>query len=317
MRTFFLAAVLACSPLAGLAQSLFLDNVPGIALTSAVGQSAVSIDPATGNVTVRSSAGNLNECSSTAPPSPQITSFFASPNPVQTSGSFSVSWTSTNTTSCTPSQGTAAWAAQGTLGTSGTVNGLVAPASAQNVNFRLTCTNGSTSVFQDFVLQVQSGGGGGSCTAQWSPNIVGWSGVFQTAFPSHPGGAARVSVSSGTTISAQFVASSPGAQFGTISSAGFPGDGEGMGLLSISTSAGCFNQAQLGSNCLSELKSYPVISWRIGASSTQCQLTQGATYFLNFTFGSATSPGSGPYCVTGNCARDLFSIAQQRQAEED
>jgi len=44
------------------AQTVSLDNVPPIALTTSASQGALSLNPATGNVVVRSSAGNYNQC---------------------------------------------------------------------------------------------------------------------------------------------------------------------------------------------------------------------------------------------------------------
>lgn len=317
MRTLTAAALLLCTPMLAPAQSLFLDNVsPAIALTSAVGQSAVSIDPVTGNVTVRSSAGNLTQCTSTAPPSPQITSFFPNVSQVPVSGNFSLSWTSQNTTSCAPTAGTGSgttWASQGTLPVNGSIN-LVAPGTPQTINFGLTCTNGSTNVSQSTSIVVQSGGGG-NCTAPWTPNVVAWSGVFGSAFPSHPGGRARLFYSQGTSEAVEFIASSTGNQFGSLQSSDFPGDGEGAMLMSISTIPGCFDSAALGPNCLVGPAGFPSISWRIGSGSFQCSLTQGVRYYFNMTFGSSNSPGSGPFCASGVCGRDISSIPQRGSEE--
>ena len=55
------------------AQTVSLDNVAPIALSSSTTLSAVRIDPATGNVIVRSAAGNYQQC--TLPPGPTINSF--------------------------------------------------------------------------------------------------------------------------------------------------------------------------------------------------------------------------------------------------
>lgn len=314
MRTLTAAALLFCTPMLAPAQSLFLDNVsPAIALTSAVGQSAVSIDPITGHVTVRSSAGNLTQCTSTAPPSPQITSFFPNVSQVAPGGSFSLTWSSLNTTSCLPTAGTGSgtsWASQGTLPVSGSIN-LTAPGTPQTVGFGLTCTNGSTNVSQSTSIIVQSGGGGGNCTAPWTPNVVAWSGVFGSAFPSHPGGRARLFFGQGTSEAVEFIASSSSNQFGSLQTSDFPGDGEGAMLMSISTTAGCFDPAVLGPNCLVGPAAFPSISWKIGSGPFQCSLTQGVKYYLNMTFGSSSGPGSGPYCAAGSCGRDLSSIPQR------
>lgn len=312
MRTLTAAALLLCTPMLASAQSLFLDNVsPAIALTSAVGQSAVSIDPVSGNVTVRSSAGNLTQCTSTAPPSPQITSFSPSVSQITPGGNFSLSWTSQNTTSCSPTAGTGSgttWASQGTLPVNGSIN-LTAPGTPQTVSFGLTCTNGSTNVTANTQIVVQSGGGGGSCVAQWPNNQSSWNGAFgPMAFPSHVT-TRQLFVPPGGTLALEFIASSSTSQFGVMLAGGFAGDGGGEGQFSISTTPGCFNPVHLGAHCLSDVRNLPAISWKIGAGANfQCQLTQGQTYYFNFTFGSATAPGSGPWCPAGGCARDVTTF---------
>lgn len=295
------ATVVSPSPL--VAQNLSLDNVPAIALTSSSTTSAISIDAATGNVTLRSSAGNLNEC--TAPnTTPVINSFGVNPSSVQVNSAFSISWSSTNTTSCTPSGGTGTgWAGLGTLSTSGTQN-LTAPATPTTVSFTLTCTNGTQSVNQQTSLTVTSGGGGGggNCTPPSANGSTSqWNSTLGSTWPSF-NDVLRLSVGANQWVALQFTASASATQFGTFSSSHFPGDGDGAGQVSISTSAGCFTQSALGANCLSGILDLPGASWSNQASSFACKLTPGGTYFMNVQF---------PSCA-GTCGRDFGNIQQLR-----
>lgn len=296
-----LAMVLATTPV--MSQNLSLDNVPAIPLTASSTTSAVSIDAATGNVILRSSTGNLNEC--TAPnTAPVINSFGVNPSSVLVNGAFSISWSSTNTTNCTPSGGTGTnWASLGTLSVSGTQN-LTAPASPTTVTFTLTCTNGTQSVNQQTSLTVTSGGGGGggSCTPP-SPNgsTSQWNSTLNSIWPSY-NDVLRLTVGANQWTALQFTASASATQFGTFSSSHYPGDGDGAGQVSISTSAGCFTQAAVGANCLSGILDLPGVSWSNQASGFACKLTPGATYFMNVQF---------PSCA-GNCGRDFGNIQQLR-----
>lgn len=298
------ATVIPASPL--VAQNLSLDNVPAIALTASSTTSAVSIDAATGNVILRSSTGNLNEC--TAPnTAPVINSFGVSPSSVQVNSAFSISWSSTNTTSCTPSGGTGTgWAGLGTLSSSGTQN-LTAPATPTTVSFTLTCTNGTQNVNQQTSLTVTSGGGGGGGGSCTPPSANGstsqWNSTLGSTWPSF-NDVLRLNIGANQWVALQFTASASATQFGTFSSSHYPGDGDGAGQVSISASnqAGCFTQSVLGTNCISGVLDLPGVSWSNQASAFACKLTPGTTYFMNVQF---------PVCA-GTCGRDFGNIQQLR-----
>lgn len=309
------AVVLAIVSAGANAQLLQLDNVtPPIPLISSSTVSAVQIDPANGNVTVRSSTQNLTQCSGQVQNPAEITSFTLNPSSVLTNGTFTVSWSAINTNAgspCTPSGGAGTtWASQGQQPAIGQLN-LSAPATAQTINFTLTCAGPGGSDQETRTLTVTTNGGGGNCTAPFPVNPVNWSQWWTTAFPSHPGGRRQWIATQGNIDSISFVASSATNQFGSIAASGFPGDGEGAMQMSISSVAGCYTPANLGPNCLSPVSSGASVGWAIGSSQFSCALTPGATYFLNLTFGSASGPGSGPFCVTGACGRDISSLNQR------
>lgn len=125
------------------AQTLTLDSVMPIPLTSSVAVSAFSIDHSTGNVIVRSAAGNYAQCAVVAGQPPTINSFAPNTSQVVVSSSLTLFWVSSNTIACSPTLGLGTvWSSLGTLPSSGSQN-LVAPATAGTVVFQLNCTNGT------------------------------------------------------------------------------------------------------------------------------------------------------------------------------
>ncbi len=283
------------------AQTLSLDNVPPIALTGSASVSAVSIDPSTGNVIVRSSNGSLNQCTSPTVQNPTINSFFASSGTVQPGGSITLSWSSSNTTSCTPSQGSGTnWPNFGTLGTSGNQT-FSAPQSQGTITFQLTCTNGAQNATQTTSVTVQQQGGGGTCTAVYPQGAIGeFTGTFGQAWPAY-NDKIRQFVTNNQYFSLRFTATASATQFGSINTTGFPGDGDGNGRVSISTTPGCFDANIIGERCVGAASTYPGVSWTNGQSSFVCKLNPGQTYYVNFYF---------PDCPSGNCGRDFGNIQQ-------
>lgn len=288
------------------AQTISLDNVPPFALSTSTSLAAVSIDTSNGSVVVRSSAGNLNQCRNTGGGggSPAVTSFGPNTSSVAPSSNFSLTWSSTNTTSCSPQLGTGTiWASLGTLGPSGTQI-LTAPATQGTIQFQITCTNGSTNAVATTSIIVQTGGS--SCTPPTGTtgNSANWNTSLGTVWPSY-NDVLRQMIDTNTWLALSFTASTSSTQFGTMSTSGFPGDGGGLGQISVSSSPGCFNQAQLGANCLSPIVEYPGVSWSNQASAFACKLTPGVTYQMNFWF---------PSCPGLSCGRDFGNIQQLLQA---
>jgi hypothetical protein len=286
------------------AQTLTLDNVAPIQLTTSTSINAVSIDINTGNVTIKSSAGDLTQCTGSTT-TPVITSFTASAASVPPSTAFSLSWTSANTTSCSGQMGTGTtWASLGTLGTTGTQQ-LTAPATLGSITFQLTCTNGSQNVTSQTTINVETSTGG-SCQPPTGTtgSTSQWTSTFGSAWPSF-NGVRRQPLTPNSWVAVQFIATASATQFGTFSSSHYPNDGDGQGQVSIGTSAGCFNQSQLGANCLSPVSDLPGVSWSNQSSNFICKLTPGATYYLSIWF---------PNCPSGSCGRDFGNIQQLLQS---
>lgn len=286
-----------------------LDNSQPIGLTTTAGTNAISFDSLTGNVTVRTSAG-VTSCAigGSGANAPSITAFAATPSNPAPGANVTLTWQSVNATSCLASGGSGTtWAAFGVVPTSGSAN-VTAP-QAGTTSFLLTCTGNAQQVSRAASIVVGSGGGGGStCTtiAGYQEIGVDFALFFGGAWPRY-NGARRLQIGPQQYMALRFVAGSSSTQFGTFDgSGGFPGDGGGAAVMSISPAPGCFVATELGAGCYQPAASFPGISWRNGAGSTGCKLTPGATYYLNITFGpSGAIPGTGPYCEALTCGRDF------------
>lgn len=291
------------------AQTVSLDQVSPIALTTSSVVSAVRIDPQTGNVTVRTSNGTYNACTFVPPQVPTINSFAPSNSQVAPSTTITLNWTSSNATHCTAQQGSGTiWSSLGQLPSSGSQN-VTAPASTGTITFQLTCTDGTQSDVETTQVLVQSGGGGGSCTQTYPNTTVSeFNNVFST-WPAY-GSSRRITVPFNGSASYRFTATAVANQFGTFATVGYPGDGDGFGRASISPRAGCFNAAELGANCVSSVAREPSVGWANFASAFSCQLTPGQSYYVNLTYGGTTTPGSGPYCPGGSCGADAQNQIQ-------
>lgn len=298
-----------------IAQTIAIDSVPPISLSTSSVQTAVSVDTGTGNVSVRTAAGNYTSCTAGGGVNtPVINSFTSSASSVTSGNSFTLSWASSNTLSCSPQQGGGTtWSTLGTLPTSGSQS-LVAPTMNGSLTFQLTCTNGSTSDVKTVSVTVGTGGGGGgggSCTQTYpNTNTVEYSGLFGS-WPAF-GSSRRLTVPVNGALAMRFTASASTTQFGTTATATYPGDGDGHGQMSISRSPGCFSAAQLGANCLTQVSREPSVGWANFANQFSCQLTPGESYFVNLTYGNSTTPSAGaPYCPSGTCGADVQNQVQR------
>ncbi len=110
-------------------------------------------------------------------------------------------------------------------------------------------------------------------------------------------------------LSGRFVATNVPGQFGTIVTADFPGDGDGIGLMSISKVPGCFDQAFLGANCLAPASRYVSVGWANGASMFSCSLNPGEEYYWNWTYGNEINTG-GAHCPHHPCSADVQNQVQ-------
>lgn len=289
------------------AQTVALDNVSPIALTTSSTLTAVRIDPQTGNVSVRTQAGTYNSCTAITT-TPTINSFFPTSGTVAPSSTITLNWTSSNATSCSAQLGSGTtWASLGQLPANGSQN-LQAPASTGSITFQLTCTDGTNSDIETTQVTVQTTGG--TCSPIYPMgNTSEWNQVVNTwpAFGVRP----RIMVPFNGYVALRFTTTAIANQFGTISGLEFPGDGDGAAQMSISRDAGCFTGAQLGANCLTTPSRTPSIGWSNAPAQFSCSLGTGQSWHVNVTFGNTTTPNPNtPYCPVSNCGVDLINQIQ-------
>ncbi len=147
-----------------------------------------------------------------------------------------------------------------------------------------------------------------SCTPAYpEADVTPWTNHFY-AWPGY-GDRERFFVPYNGYIAFSFTASQLSAAFGSITTADFPGDGDGIGLMSISRTPGCFDQTHLGDNCLSPVSRFVSIGWRNSPGPWACNLTPGETYYVNITYGAGPTP-NGPECPSGACGADVVQYAQ-------
>lgn len=148
------------------------------------------------------------------------------------------------------------------------------------------------------------------CIPLYFDGVVGeWNQTFDT-WPDF-NGKKRLFVPLNGYLSYRFTSTNSPNQFGSFITTGFPGDGDGVGIMSISRTPGCFNPAKLPFNCISNPALYASIGWSNGGSQYSCVLNVGQTYYLNYTYGGIINAG-GPYCP-GNlsgCGADVGNIQQ-------
>lgn len=119
-------------------------------------------------------------------------------------------------------------------------------------------------------------------------------------------GPRRLEMPAGSYMAIRFTASQVAGQYGTFDgSGGYPGDGAGAAMMSISTMPGCFNPAMLAPNCYSAPTPVPGISWSNGGVGFTCALDRDAVYYLNITFGPTTN---GAFCSGNVCGRDFANV---------
>ena len=286
----------------GTPPAVTLDNVTPISLTASTAVSAWSIDIATGNVVARSATGNIQNCSSGGGgTSPTITSFAPSSATVQPTGMITLSWSSANATSCAPFQGgNTDWSTLGTLPSTGSRQ-FEAPFDTGLVSFELRCTGGSQTVSATTHVNVQLPGG--SCTPIYpAGDILLFQSLMLNPWPAY-NGKNRLVIPNGRYMALEFTASNSPTQFGSITTTGYPGDGDGVGRASISTVPGCFDESQLGPNCLAPAQTFFGIGWSNGPTQYSCKLIPGVRYYLNMYYTECTHPG-------GQCGRDTGNIQQ-------
>lgn len=137
--------------------------------------------------------------------------------------------------------------------------------------------------------------------AGFTGETVNFVATFGTSWPAY-NGAHRLQMTPNAYIALAFTATQTPGQFGTFDGSGYPGDGDGAAVMSISTTPGCFDPNLLPPGCFTGPSAFPGISWVNGNTGFSCPLVAGQNYYLNITFGPLNS---GAACPGNLCGRDF------------
>jgi len=226
-----------------------------------------------------------------------IGSFAASPSAIVEGGSTTLSWTTSNASSCTASNGTGGWSGSSVGLPSGTK--VITIATAGNYTFTLTCVDASGG--QDVVSTIVevSPDNSPQCPAPKlsSGSQLTWKSFWLQDFPD-PGYDSRyITIPRYSYVALKF------------NSGNVVADGkvttiettitDGLRLGAISECPGEFNVANL---CKKSWGISGGIRWATNGRSDACQLQPNTDYYLNLTFtdgvSSSTSTCYGSPCVT-------------------
>ena len=283
---------------------LIIDNqpIPGADISSII------ISPTTGDIFVLTIPGYDVTKSTSEPPPPgevAITNFSASPSTITEGQSTTLSWTTSNATSCTPSGGAGGWSARTiTLPNSSTT---VTISTADSYVFTLTCAGdaGSPAVASRTVTvnPPPPPPEPGNCTTpSLSGVVVDWSEVFGVNFPMPVYDNEYVEVPKQGYLAVKFNTGSivddgkmstvettitDGVRFGTFSQC--PGD---------------FNVAP---ECDHVWGISGGIRWATNGRSLACQLQPNTTYYFNVTFTDGVN-GSTTSCNSSRCVTRLQAV---------
>lgn len=133
-----------------------------------------------------------------------------------------------------------------------------------------------------------------------------WQAVMAPPWPSFGTGRLRTSIPREQFLALSIVANQSNVQSGTLALSEF--NGSGIGIISISTSPGCFDAQILGPNCVSDALPIAALTWTNFSSPTACELRPGHAYYVNLSFGGAEPQPGHPSCTAASCSADLVNL---------
>ena len=283
---------------------IILDNqtIPGSDIQS------ITISPSSGNIFISTIPGYDVTRSGTTPPPPgdvAITAFTASPLTITEGQTTTISWTTANATSCTPTGGTGGWPNRA----------IVLPNSSTNItintsgiyNFKLTCQgdSGTPAVRSITVSANAQPDPTGNCPA---PSLVGtersWASLFIVNFPG-PGYGNRHATIPRTGYYALKFNTGNIVDDGRMSSIETTVT-DGVRLGAFSACPGIFDVAP---ECTHIWGVGGGINWATNGKSGACQLKANTDYYFNITYTNGIS-GATTSCRTSPCITTLQHVNQ-------
>lgn len=267
--------------------------------------SEISIDPISGDVTVV--AGGLytvtRDGGGGGGPNVSMGPLVATDTSILEGQSITLSWTTTDADSCTPSGGAGGWSGQSIALPNGTSD-TITLATAGSYTFTLTCVNAEPSQAARSVtvlVEEDNPEPTGSCPAEYTPPLSGrtvtWLTHFGTTWPNP--------------TYAEVISSIPTAGYLAIAfnTGGIVEDGGsitirhtstfGSRAQSLSMCAGDFYDHVPDDNCLSGGS----LKWNTTAGDKfgECNLEPETSYYLNTTFTNGLDPATDNCEGTSNC----------------
>lgn len=277
--------------------------------------SSISIDPVSGDINV--TAGGLytvtRDSEPPSGPNVVINSFTASSNTILEGQSVTISWTTTDADSCTPSGGGGGWSSQSISLPSGVSSSLTI-ATAGNYTFRLDCQNATpSSTFRTVTVQVNSDTEPpepSNCTAPTiNGSVATWADIFNTQWPDPRLTEQIVAIPRSGYLAIEFNTGNVQEDGGFTTITHTSTSGNRLG--SISECPGDFSEALPGSvfSCTELMYIGGGVGWNSFTSpkSGFCNLQPNTTYYLNLTFTDGES-STTDRCEASSSCRTILRV---------
>lgn len=269
--------------------------------------SAISIDPISGDLIVNAGGQYTvtRDVDPEAGPTVVINSLTASNTSILEGDSITISWSTTDADSCTPSNGAGGWSSQVISLPSGTSSALTLN-TAGTYSFRLDCSNATpTSTFRTVSVTVSADDP--VPTDCPNPTLAGstipWSTHFNAVYPEPTYAQKTTGIGRRGYIAIEFNTGNT-LEDGGITTAPHTST-NGDRLASISECPGDFSQRLPDSlsRCTEYMYIGGGIKWNTlaGEQSRECNLEPNTTYYLNITFTDGVDPN------TDRCTSSLAS----------
>jgi len=227
-----------------------------------------------------------------------ITSFLASPASIIEGENTTLSWTTTNATSCTPSGGTGGWSTYAVGLPNGSVN--VPVATAGSYTFSLTCKDASGGTAVKSTIVVANPASQQCSAAPLTGTVITWKNFWGVDFPKPSYENKFATVPRTGWLALEF-------NTGSVVSTG--------AILTIETTVTDGVRVGAFSQCPGDFDVAPECdyTWGIGGAlvwatngGTGCKLLPNTTYYFNLTFTDGFEPASS--CSSSPCITTIQNI---------
>lgn len=277
--------------------------------------SQISIDPVSGDINI--AAGGLYTLTKDTepPPGPNavINTLTASSTTVLVGDAITVSWSTTDADSCTPSGGTGGWSSQVISLPSG-ISSSLTMSTVGSFSFRLDCSNATpTQTFRTVTVQVNDVVAPPNPSNCPDPTLTGgireWGTHFGSSWPDPTYAEVVTAIGDTSYLAIGFNtgAISDDGGFTTITHTST----SGIRLGAISECPGDFKDylPDISAACTEEFFIGGSVKWNTvaGYQFGQCNLEPNTTYYLNLTFTDGVDPATDR-CVSSSACRTILRV---------